>query len=560
MAFNFEQLLQNPMFQTGLATLGGAGNPGLLNAYNALQQRKKMELEQQQQEQQRELQKAQLEQYSIQNATAKRRQEMDEALDKSIQDAISRYRSNKQPSLSAPIPASPAQPMSQPAPLVSPPPASQFAQADSFVQSVEGGDFLDPIGGFTRQGVSQKANPDLNVRNSTPEILAQRRNQYWTDIAGDQIKDIWGPAAATVAYDAAILQGKGYAKKLVEQTGGDPALMIYQRRKDLEALGKSNPLYGQFAKGWNNRLDKLAEHIKQPAAPTVATLAPEPDDLAELNAQSQSHKRALVEAGLMKLAKRDLSGFKDLADAEKPDLEIQREMRARRNEARTEQRDARTEIRDEERLRIAREAAARDANKPPEGFIKSPEGKVTPKLTVEEGKATTYSVQMKDATATLAKLEKEGYDPTSKVTQAGTGLAGGVQTPFFGVRLPTNALATDVQQQAKQAQRQWAEAFLRFKTGAAAPTQEQIENALTFFPQFGDGKGVVEQKKRARAVIEKSVEVGATRGIDALPPDLRKMFDEVTANVGERTVVRTGKRKDGTRVIQYSDGSIENVK
>lgn len=152
-------------------------------------------------------------------------------------------------------------------------------------------------------------------------------------------------------------------------------------------------------------------------------------------------------------------------------------------------------------------------NKPPEGYERT-EGGMKPvkggpaesKLTEAEGKATAYYSQMLEARKVLEDLQNKGWNPNSTAAQVGTMLAGGA----------TNPLATEMQQQAKQAQEQWAEAYLRFKTGAATNADEIARNVRTFFPQIGDKAGNVKQKEQARIDAEKAMSITAGRGIGKL--------------------------------------------
>ena len=128
-------------------------------------------------------------------------------------------------------------------------------------------------------------------------------------------------------------------------------------------------------------------------------------------------------------------------------------------------------------------------------------------LTEAEGKATAYYSQMLEARKTLTELQEKGFDMTSAKNQAGVALAGG----------STNPLASAKQQQAKQAQEQWAEAYLRFKTGAATNADEIARNVRTFFPQIGDAPAVVKQKEEARKKAEEAITVTAGRGVGKLP-------------------------------------------
>jgi hypothetical protein len=108
-------------------------------------------------------------------------------------------------------------------------------------------------------------------------------------------------------------------------------------------------------------------------------------------------------------------------------------------------------------------------------------------LTESQAKAAVYKSQMDAAEKELATIP---IDQTKLANQLDVGVASGTWT---------NAAASPVAQRARQAQEQWAEVFLRFKTGAASTEAEVKRNVRTFFPQPGDSKEVIEQKKRMRA-------------------------------------------------------------
>lgn len=118
----------------------------------------------------------------------------------------------------------------------------------------------------------------------------------------------------------------------------------------------------------------------------------------------------------------------------------------------------------------------------PSGDIARPQDKP---LTESQAKASTFRSQME---AAERELEQTKINPATTRGQADVLLAGGW----------TNFIASPEAQKARQAQEQWAESFLRFKTGAAATKDEVTLNVKTFFPQLGDSAAVVEQKKRMR--------------------------------------------------------------
>jgi hypothetical protein len=124
------------------------------------------------------------------------------------------------------------------------------------------------------------------------------------------------------------------------------------------------------------------------------------------------------------------------------------------------------------------------------------------KLTESEGKNTLYLSQMRDALNTFDKIGVT-------VSPARVALT---NTPY------TNALAGPAAQQVAQAQRQWAEGFLRAKTGAAAQPGEVDNNIRTFFPVVGDSEAVIKQKALARTQATKDMEVPAGRGAEKATP------------------------------------------
>lgn len=123
-------------------------------------------------------------------------------------------------------------------------------------------------------------------------------------------------------------------------------------------------------------------------------------------------------------------------------------------------------------------------------------------LTESQGKASAFQSQMVSASNAVNTLESQGFDPTSFKSQTAVKLAGGAANPL----IPAAA------QQYKQAQDQWSEAYLRFKTGAAATEPEVVRNNRTFFPVFGDKPEQIAQKAAAREQAERDIGIAAGRG------------------------------------------------
>jgi hypothetical protein len=124
-------------------------------------------------------------------------------------------------------------------------------------------------------------------------------------------------------------------------------------------------------------------------------------------------------------------------------------------------------------------------------------------LTEAQAKATAFLGQMRGATKELGAI---GMDQSALGSQAEVALAGG----------PVNSVIGAKAQRVRQAQDQWAEAFLRFKSGAAVTEAEVKRNRETFFPKIGDKPEQIAQKSRARAQAEQDMEIAAGRGAPRL--------------------------------------------
>jgi hypothetical protein len=147
------------------------------------------------------------------------------------------------------------------------------------------------------------------------------------------------------------------------------------------------------------------------------------------------------------------------------------------------------------------------------------------KLTESESKSTLYLSQMRDASKVLGQIG----DATSPMLVAATG------NPY------TNWIAGETPQKVGQAQRQWAEAYLREKTGAAATAGEVENNIRTFFPVVGDSPGTIEQKRKARAEAEAAMIIPAGRGASRIGESSAQPTKRVTLSDIAETARRSGK-------------------
>lgn len=130
---------------------------------------------------------------------------------------------------------------------------------DSVVEAVletEGGYVADDAGkGETNFGINVSANPDVDVRNLTREGAKEiYRKRYWDAIGADHL-----PANLQgIAFDAAVNQGVGNARKWLTESGGDPAVFARLRREHYAKLVEENPeKFQRYAAGWEARVAKF---------------------------------------------------------------------------------------------------------------------------------------------------------------------------------------------------------------------------------------------------------------------------------------------------------------
>lgn len=118
--------------------------------------------------------------------------------------------------------------------------------------------------------------------------------------------------------------------------------------------------------------------------------------------------------------------------------------------------------------------------------------------------AAGYLGRMRAAEGLLGEITKGGYTPTVRDHMtAGRGVL-------------QNWAATEDGQKWRQAQEDWVRAKLRKESGAAIPTEEMDREITMYFPQPGDGPGVIAQKAESRKEAEAQLISMAGR---ALPKD-----------------------------------------
>ena len=161
-----------------------------------------------------------------------------------------------------------------------------FERAVNFVLGVEGDKYVenDAGKGPSRFGILQSANKGVNVKELTRDQAKEiYRRSYWDAIGGDELAKR-DPKLAMVMFDAAVNHGVGGAQQMLKRSGGDPNKLLQERSNFYDQLVSRNPnQYSQYAKGWDQRLDKLSAEIGTEAKPTrVSELSS--DELAKARA------------------------------------------------------------------------------------------------------------------------------------------------------------------------------------------------------------------------------------------------------------------------------------
>jgi lysozyme family protein len=168
---------------------------------------------------------------------------------------------------------------------------ADFNQAIIKTLKWEGGETTD-TGGYTKYGISQKAYPNLDIKNLTIQDAKKiYKSDYWDRLKGDQIIN---QNLASVLFDYAVNAGTGQAAKdlqrivnnlgtnisidgsvgpqtlaAINKLNGDSlANSLSARRIDFyKNLASKNPaLYAKFLNGWLKRasdfvLDMPAQNI-----------------------------------------------------------------------------------------------------------------------------------------------------------------------------------------------------------------------------------------------------------------------------------------------------------
>lgn len=148
---------------------------------------------------------------------------------------------------------------------------------------------------------------------------------------------------------------------------------------------------------------------------------------------------------------------------------------------------------------------------PVAGF--GPKSGASKPLNDTQAKALLFGTRMSEADKILGDLATQGT--TTSIPGTNTG---------YGVGAVVSALAGDKQQQLNQAKRDFLNAVLRRESGAAIGASEFDSGDKQYFPQPGDGPGVIAQKSKNRQL--------AIQGILAeVPEGQRNKLNSVTGGI-----------------------------
>lgn len=140
---------------------------------------------------------------------------------------------------------------------------SGFGPAVAQTMKFEGGlNPSDTNGTPSNFGINQKANPGVDVKSLTPQAAqAIYKQKYWDPIGGDSLP----PALQKIAFDTSVMAGPGVAKRMLQQSGGDPQKFMQLRQQFEQGLLQKDPAkYGGYAKAWANRDATLGGQGQQP--------------------------------------------------------------------------------------------------------------------------------------------------------------------------------------------------------------------------------------------------------------------------------------------------------
>lgn len=145
-------------------------------------------------------------------------------------------------------------------------------------------------------------------------------------------------------------------------------------------------------------------------------------------------------------------------------------------------------------------------------------------VTGAERQALSFYNRGRDAVATLEAPDASGKTLEDRMAHLGT-----IDQQRLGYEgVGSNYAKSPEMQQYRQAQRAFTEARLRKESGAAIPTEEFANDAVTYFVQPGDDPKTVEQKREKRAKLLEGLGYSAGKAYDEFYGEPLKKIDAVS--------------------------------
>ena len=136
-----------------------------------------------------------------------------------------------------------------------------FYDAFDFVIAREGGYVNDPDdpGGETKWGISKRSHPNEDIKRMTVDRAKEiYLAEYWIPTS-----DSLPYPADLVAFDAAVNQGKSFARSMAHECGDDWIEMLFYRLKRYSGIVADRPASQKYIRGWMNRIIELYDHVKE---------------------------------------------------------------------------------------------------------------------------------------------------------------------------------------------------------------------------------------------------------------------------------------------------------
>lgn len=468
-------------------------------------------------------------------------------------------------------------PPTQQAPAAAPGGEGGFQAAVDTVLGHEGGyNAHDMNGAPVNFGINQKANPDVDVSKLTRDQAIQLyHDRYWVPSGAENL-----PPNMQAPYFDVYVRNPAHAKQFLAQSGGDPQKFMQLASGYFQSLAKKDGR-PQYAKAWAARdADNLntatAGTASAPAADAEAPAAA-PDNEWGL----QPHDFSATAAP----AVRYLTPAEKKAAGYPADAVVMRD--ARGNDQVKEKGTAPGSVPSDDAIDNQAEIFRRTGKMPAMGLgnttarnkiieraaqLNKAEG-LDPAMTA--GAQAAYNADYKGFTTRTQQLSYMKSQVPTVIAHGNRALQLAAQVPYqTNVKLwnrvsqglldqDSNPTLYAMQQAAKQAEAEVAKVITgNPNSGAGQLTDE----ARAQFKIIEGPYGVAAKKKAWNTIV--GMMEDKVSAVQAEQDAARQRLDGPLVNYvgsnkqpsapkgGRRTIVRSGRTKDGRRVVQYSDGTL----